>query len=394
MATLTGPHAGAPDARPLIAHLVYRFAVGGLENGVVNLINHMPHHRWRHVVIALTEVDPGFSRRILRDDVSCLSLHKPPGQGLWLYPRLWRLLRQLQPAIVHTRNLGALEFQVPAALAGVPGRIHGEHGRDVDDVDGTNRRHIAMRRLYRHFVHQHIALGSELGGYLQHKVGVPAAALHTIYNGVDQARFTPATERQAIEGCPFSDPGLWLLGTVGRMQTVKAQPVLAQAFVQALQAQPALRQRLRLVMVGGGALQAECQAILQAAGMADLAWLPGERADVPDVMRGLDCFVLPSLAEGISNTILEAMSTALPVLATRVGANAELVAEGRTGHLVPAGDAQALAQGVLRMAGDPVAARAMGQAGRQLVEQRFSLQAMVGAYESVYRRVLRQPVAE
>ena len=368
--------------------------MGGLENGVVNLINHMPHHRWRHVVIALTEVDPGFSRRILRDDVSCLSLHKPPGQGLWLYPRLWRLLRQLQPAIVHTRNLGALEFQVPAALAGVPGRIHGEHGRDVDDVDGTNRRHIAMRRLYRHFVHQHIALGSELGGYLQHKVGVPAAALHTIYNGVDQARFTPATERQAIEGCPFSDPGLWLLGTVGRMQTVKAQPVLAQAFVQALQAQPALRQRLRLVMVGGGALQAECQAILQAAGMADLAWLPGERADVPDVMRGLDCFVLPSLAEGISNTILEAMSTALPVLATRVGANAELVAEGRTGHLVPAGDAQALAQGVLQMAGDPVAARAMGQAGRRLVEQRFSLQAMVGAYESVYRRVLRQPVAE
>ena len=394
MATLTGLHAGAPDARPLIAHLVHRFAVGGLENGVVNLINHMPHHRWRHVVIALTEVDPGFSRRILRDDVSCLSLHKPPGQGLWLYPRLWRLLRQLQPAIVHTRNLGALEFQVPAALAGVPGRIHGEHGRDVDDVDGTNRRHIAMRRLYRHFVHQHIALGSELGGYLQHKVGVPAAALHTIYNGVDQARFTPATERQAIEGCPFSDPGLWLLGTVGRMQTVKAQPVLAQAFVQALQAQPALRQRLRLVMVGGGALQAECQAILQAAGMADLAWLPGERADVPDVMRGLDCFVLPSLAEGISNTILEAMSTALPVLATRVGANAELVAEGRTGHLVPAGDAQALAQGVLQMAGDPVAARAMGQAGRRLVEQRFSLQAMVGAYESVYRRVLRQPVAE
>jgi sugar transferase (PEP-CTERM/EpsH1 system associated) len=394
VATLTGPHAGAPDARPLIAHLVHRFAVGGLENGVVNLINHMPHHRWRHVVIALTEVDPGFSRRILRDDVSCLSLHKPPGQGLWLYPRLWRLLRQLQPAIVHTRNLGALEFQVPAALAGVPGRIHGEHGRDVDDVDGTNRRHIAMRRLYRHFVHQHIALGSELGGYLQHKVGVPAAALHTIYNGVDQARFTPATERQAIEGCPFSEPGLWLLGTVGRMQTVKAQPVLAQAFVQALQAQPALRQRLRLLMVGGGELQAECQAILQAAGMADLTWLPGERADVPDVMRGLDCFVLPSLAEGISNTILEAMSTALPVLATRVGANAELVAEGRTGHLVPAGDAQALAQGVLRMAADPVAARAMGQAGRQLVEQRFSLQAMVGAYESVYRRVLRQPVAE
>jgi glycosyltransferase involved in cell wall biosynthesis len=100
------------------------------------------------------------------------------------------------------------------------------------------------------------------------------------------------------------------------------------------------------------------------------------------------------LAEGISNTILEAMSTALPVLATRVGANAELVSEGTSGYLVPAGDAKALAEGVLRMASDPVAARSMGQAGRQLVEQRFSLQAMVAAYESVYRRVLRQPVVE
>ena len=93
------------------------------------------------------------------------------------------------------------------------------------------------------------------------------------------------------------------------MQTVKAQPVLARAFVRALELQPQLRARLRLVMVGDGPLRAEAQAVLDHAGVAALAWLPGERADVPDVMRGLDCFVLPSLAEGISNTILEAMAS-------------------------------------------------------------------------------------
>ncbi len=380
--------------RPLVLHLVHRFSVGGLENGVVNLINRMPAARWRHAVVALTEVDPKFAQRIRRDDVQCLSLHKPPGQALRLYPRLFRLFRELRPAVVHTRNLGTLEFQLPAWAAGVPARVHSEHGRGVEDVDGTNRRHIALRRVYRHFVHHHIALGSELAVYLQGKVGVPARALTCICNGVDAERFAPAATRALIPGCPFVDPGLWLVGTVGRMQAVKAQPLLARAFVSVLQQQPALRGRLRLVMVGEGALRAECQAVLQAAGMADLAWLPGERSDVPDIMRGLDCFVLPSLVEGISNTILEAMACGLPVLATQVGGNADLVEPGVTGDLVPAGDTAALAAGLLRLAVAPAQAAAMGAAGRRAVEHHFSLPAMVAAYEGVYDRLLQRGAQE
>jgi len=394
VAALTSLAASASDTRPLIAHVVYRFAVGGLENGVVNLINHMPAERWRHVVVALTDVDAGFASRIRRQDVPCLPLHKPPGQGIWQYPALWRLFRQLQPAIVHTRNLAALEAQVPAWLAGVPGRVHGEHGRDVEDLHGTNRRHMAMRRAYRPFVQQTIALGQELFDYTRDKIKVPANRLHAIYNGVDIVRFTLPPQRGAIEGSPFNGPGLWLVGTVGRMMAVKAQPLLARAFVLALQQRPELAQTLRLVMVGDGPLRAECQAILQAAGVEHLAWLPGERADVPDVMRGLNCFVLPSLAEGISNTILEAMACGLPVLATRVGASAELVQHGVSGLVVPAGDVPALAAGLMQLATQPESAAAMGKVGRQVVEQRFSLQAMVSAYEGVYRRVLRQPVLE
>jgi glycosyltransferase involved in cell wall biosynthesis len=140
--------------------------------------------------------------------------------------------------------------------------------------------------------------------------------------------------------------------------------------------------------VGDGPLRAEVQRLLAASGATDLAWLPGEREDVPDVMRSLDAFVLPSLAEGISNAILEAMSSALPVLATRVGGNAELVAEGSTGTLVQAGDAQALAQALVAMAQDPARAKTQGLAGRQRVLERFSLAAMVSAYRVVYDQQL------
>ncbi len=379
------------ESPPLVVHVVYRFDTGGLENGVVNLINHMPVAACRHAVVALTEVVPAFAARIRRDDVPFVSLHKPPGHGVKLYPRLLRLLREWRPAIVHTRNLAALECQVPAALAGVPVRIHGEHGRDVDDPDGSVRRYQWLRRAYRPFVHRYVALSRELSSYLEHRVGVPPQRIAQIYNGVDLTRFDrPGATRVAPPGCPFNAPELFVAGTVGRMQTVKAQPLLAQAFVQALQLQPALRQRLRLVMVGDGPLRAQAQAVLDAAGVADLAWLPGERADVPDVMRGLDCFVLPSLAEGISNTILEAMACALPVLATEVGGNAELVVAGRTGRLVPAGDVQALAAGLVDMAGERAGAAAMGRAGRERVEQQFSLRSMVASYQSLYDRMLAE----
>jgi sugar transferase (PEP-CTERM/EpsH1 system associated) len=387
--------AGSGDDRPLICHVVYRFAVGGLENGVVNLINHLPRDRWRHAVVSLTEIDPGFAGRIQVPDVALRALHKPPGQGYRQWPLLVRTFRELAPAIVHTRNLGALEAQVPAAWCGVPGRVHGEHGWDAADPDGRNWRHRWTRRLYRPFVKEAIALGAELTRYARERVGMPAAHLHTIYNGVDTQRFVPrGAERGALPGLPFTGPGLWLAGTVGRMQTVKAQPVLARAFVQALALAPALRSRLRLVMVGDGSLREECRAILDAAGVADLAWLPGERADVPDVMRALDCFVLPSLAEGISNTILEAMASGLPVLATRVGANGELVDEGVSGCLVPAGDPQALARALVELANRPEDATAMGQAGRMRVEQRFSLHSMVAAYDQVYRRTVASALQE
>lgn len=377
------------DPRPLIVHVVYRFAVGGLENGVVNLINRMPTERWRHAVVALTEIDAGFARRVRREGVALIALNKPPGHGLRLYPKLMRLFRELQPAIVHTRNLAALEAVVPAWAARVPVRIHGEHGRGIDDPDGASRKYRRLRRLYRPFVQQYVALSRNLERYLVESIGVPAQRVQHIYNGVDTERFLPrAVAREPIAGSPFNDPDLFVFGTVGRLDPVKDQANLARAFVRARQLDPQLARRLRLVIVGDGPQRAAVEAIVREADVQALVWFAGERSDIPDIMRGLDCFVLPSLAEGISNTLLEAMASALPVIATRVGANADLMEQGAAGRLVPRGDPAALAAALLDMVADPNAAAGYGRAGRDIVERRFSLERMVRDYEDLYRRML------
>lgn len=375
-------------ARPLIVHVVYRFDVGGLENGVVNLINTMPADVYRHAVVSLTEVTD-FRLRIKREGVQFFALDKPPGHGFRIYPRMFRLFRQLKPAIVHSRNLAALEAAVPAWLAGVPVRIHGEHGRDVGDLDGSNVKYQLIRRLYKPFVNHYVALSRDLESYLVQRAGVPQARIAQLYNGVDVRRFHVASPgRSMIPGSPFNDPALWLVGTVGRMQEVKDQTNLAHAYVAALQMAPALRSRLRLVMVGDGPLRAQAQAILRDAGVSDLAWLPGGRDDIPEVLRGLDCFALPSLAEGISNTILEAMASGLPVIATKVGGNPELVQAGITGKLVAAADPSALASAIVQYANDPARATQHGLAGRAAIEKTFSLEAMTSAYLHLYDELL------
>lgn len=376
------------DPRPLIVHVMYRFDVGGLENGIVNLINHMPPESYRHAIISLTDITD-FHKRIVRDDVQFIALEKSPGHALWIYPRLLKLFRQLRPAIVHSRNLAALEVVVPAWAAGVPVRIHGEHGRDVGDLDGSNKKFQWVRRLYRPFVTLYVALSGDLERYLTERVGIPESKVRRICNGVDAERFHPSETRQPIPGCPFVGPEYWVIGTVGRMQAVKNQTALAQAFVLALEMAPDLKASLRLVMVGDGPLRAESLALLDQAGYGGLVWLPGERNDVSGILRGLDCFVLPSLAEGISNTILEAMASGLPVIATDVGGNRELIEAGITGELVPAADVPALAQAIVRYACQHELARDAGKAGRQRIERQLSLGAMVRKYHDLYDEVLK-----
>lgn len=377
---------GRRGVAPLIAHVIYRLDFGGLENGVVNLVNRMPCDRFRHAVVCLTGATD-FRRRITRPDVAVHCLDKPPGNDVATHVRLWRLLRALRPDIVHTRNLAALECQLAAALARCPVRVHGEHGRDIDDVDGSNRRRRWIRRVFKPFVHCYVTVSADLATYLGEAVGVPASRITRICNGVDTERFHPraagSARRQAAgAGQPF------VIGTVVRMDPVKDPLALVRAFLLLRQLMPQRASSLRLAMAGDGALRARAAAMLEGAGAASAAWLPGACDDVPGFLRELDLFVLPSLAEGISNTVLEAMASGLPVVATRVGGNAELVQEGVTGALVPPGDPLTMARAISRYVMDREMARRHGAAARSLVEERFGLDAMVGGYMDLYEQAL------
>lgn len=383
----------ATDQRPLIVHVVHRFDIGGLENGVVNLINRLPASSWRHAVLALTEIAPSFAGRVTRNDVAYVELRKGPGHLFRHFASLRATLRRLSPTIVHTRNLAALEVTVPALLAGVRSRVHGEHGRDASDPDGLRRRYRWVRRAYSPLVTRYVALSSDLETYLHDRVGIAAQRIVRIHNGVDTQRFRPAAAagtNAGIAGCPFERGQHWLVGAVGRMDAIKDHPNLARAFVQALRINPAAARDLRLVIVGDGATRSQSEQILAAAGASDLAWFAGERADVADIMRGLDCFVLPSRGEGISNTILEAMASGLPVVATRVGGNAELVEDGLTGRLVPAAHPQALAEAILDYHAHQGTARRHGTAGRSRAERSFSLDGMVRRYHELYLSELQR----
>ncbi|MCA1805805.1 MAG: glycosyltransferase [Xanthomonadaceae bacterium] len=195
-------------------HVIYRLAVGGLENGLVNLINRMPVDRYRHAIVSLTDISD-FRERIARPDVDCIALHKRPGHDVRMLWHLWRLFRARRPTIVHSRNLAALDAQLPAWLAGVPVRIHGEHGRDVHDLDGNSRKYRWLRRGFRPLIHRYVPLSRDLEDYLRGPVGVPESRIRLICNGVDTQRFRPVDMRAAVLPSGFASKDSLVIGTVG-----------------------------------------------------------------------------------------------------------------------------------------------------------------------------------
>ena len=363
-----------------IAHIVYRFAIGGLENGVVNLVNNLPAQRFRHMIISLTEVTD-LANRVQNPEVTFHALGKREGLNPGVYFRLWRLLRQLRPDIVHTRNLGTLDCQLPALLAGVRCRIHGEHGRDVRDLERTNLRHLLVRRAFRPLVGRYVSLSMDIDSWLKNEVGVPAQRVVQIYNGVDTDRFKPVSRNPG--------GGVFTIGTVGRLQGEKAPLTLIEAFAMLCSSRlPTKKMEIRLIMAGDGPLRSEVERKIKELGIESKVWLTGSRDDVAALMHDFDVFVLPSLTEGVSNTILEAMSSGLPVVATRVGGNPELVAEGQTGMLVAPADPDAMADAMAAYAGNPSLVAAHGAAARRRVLERFSLDAMVSGYQTLYEQAM------
>lgn len=381
------------DTRPLVLHVIHHLVTGGMENGLVNLINNMPQSRLRHAVACIEDFSD-FRNRLVRADTEVCALHRSR-IGIWRLRRaLFQLCQRLRPAIVHSRGMSGLDALLPARLGGVQRCIHGEHGWDVNDLFGTNLKPIVLRRLHSPLIDRYITVSQDFKRYLIDKVHVRPDRITTICNGVDTAKFFPAEhplqdKPQDLAPHGFIGPESVVVGSVGRLQPVKDQATLIRAFAHLAHSSAAIKAKVRLVIVGDGPLRDALTRLVDDLDIGRITWFAGDRQDVSQVLRLFDVFVLPSLAEGISNTILEAMASGLPIIATQVGGNAELVQDGLNGRLIPSADGPKLVQVLADYLNQPALRRAHGTASRRLVIEKFSLNSMLEAYQTEYETVLR-----
>lgn len=366
--------------RPLIVHLTYILDFGGLETLMVECINRMPADRYRHAIICLTKYTE-FSKKITQPGVEIYALHKGAGLGMGTHLKCWKLLRRLQPAIVHTYNLAAAEYAFTATMAGVPIRVHAEHGRDAADPEGKNPKHNFLRRRLAPLIDRFVPVSDDLYQWLAKVVGIPASKLLLVKNGVDTDRFRPKTAPSAVS--PWSDQD-FVIGTVARVQDIKNHRGLVDAFARLREMLPQHQHRMRLSIIGDGPLLGALRAQVTAAGLDNVVWLPGARSDIVELLHGFSVFALPSLAEGTPVSMLEAMACALPVVASDVGGIPEVVEHGKHGSLVPPSDRDALAAALAQYVLEPDLLRRQGDAARAIIEQEYSLSKMLAAYSGLY----------
>lgn len=360
----------------IVFHLVYRFDIGGLETVLVNLINTLPANNFKHVIVALTDSNPQMKATISANNVEVIDLLKKPGNDPQIHYRLWQLFRQYRPQIVHSYNIATLEYQFIAFLAAVPLRIHAEHGRDIYDLDGSNKKYQILRRLLNPFVHYWVSVSQELATWLKQIVKIPGKKVRLIYNGIDLKRYQPVNKQHEKA---------FTVGTVGRIVPVKDQLTLVKAIEFLLNKSPEIRNKLRLVIVGNGELLPCLKTYIIENNLQDCIELLGARNDVADILKTFDVFVLPSLAEGIALTLLEAMASGLPVIATQVGGNPELIDNDQNGMLVLPQSVAGLAEAIQFYLNNSDLRLVHGRCGRNKVEKYFSIEAMANNYLMLYR---------
>lgn len=366
---------------PHLAHIVYSLQIGGLEELVLNLVRKTSRTRYRLAVIVLREDGP-LSLEIEKLGIPVHRLGGGEGFSWPLIRQLAALLRREKIDMVHTHDLGPFIYGGLAMLRnGNRNLFHTEHSYLSQD---STRLRLFERWLSR-WARMIIADSRDVAEMLIHGQKIAPRKVVTILNGIDLQRFA-GVERDLFRrelGLTAEQP---LLGTVGRLVPVKNQALLLRAFAL-LRPEHA---QARLVVVGDGPERAALERLAVELGLAASVIFTGSRRDIPQIMAALDIFILPSFSEGLSLTLLEAMAAGKPVVATRVGGNPEVVADGLNGLLVPSDDDAGLAAALRRLLreGDGVA-RKLAQAGQQQVVEKFSLEAMVHAYEAIYAQHYR-----
>ena len=373
--------------KPLVVHLIYKLDVGGLEKVMLDCIQGTVHKGVEHAVIALTEATE--FAQMLPESVQVFSLNKKPGSDLACHIRLFRILRKLKPAVIQTYNIATIEYHPIAWLAGVKGHIHAEHGRDIYDPKGENKKHNLLRRLMVFFIHSYIAVSDDLTQWLINYVGLSKKKVKLIYNGIDTEKFAQKQELSR-DILPFGK-NTYLFGAISRLTPIKDHQNLIHAFAilnNKLYQKSNRTDDIKLVIVGDGPLATELRALVEELDLKDHVYFTGEQSEIEKILPELNVYVMSSIAEGIPLAILEAMSVGLPIVSTEVGGIPELLENNKQGLLVPAQDSEALANAMLWMLEHDVESLEQGKRNRDIVDSKFSLSAMVDSYLQEYKKLI------
>ena len=356
-----------------VVHVLQSFGTGGMEKGVATLVRNASSI-FEHIIICLTQ--SGEMARLLPHGTKIIELHKPKGNSIQFLRHFAKTLRKLNPDVVHTRNWAGTDGIIADRFAGVRSVVHSEHGFGSDNPAGKVARRIYLHRCLSPWVREYICVSKPLKRWLQQQVKIRKPVTQ-IYNGVDTEIYHPGQGIQARQKLGISSTA-FVVGIVASLYPIKDHKTLIRSFNAVRQQAP----MSVLLIIGDGKERSRLEAL---AGPG--VFFLGNRNDVPMLMRTLDVFVLSSVNEGISNTILEAMATGLPVVASNVGGNPELTEDDITGRLFPAGDHDTLTSIWLNYFKSPALRLRHGRQGREKVVSQFSIKSMVESYEKIWMRV-------
>ncbi len=358
-----------------ILHIVQSLNPGGLENGVVNLSNGIDKNRFIVHIYCVKELG-AFQQRIKNSDVSIIK-----GQ---LSGKVWSICleirdvcRDLSIDIVHTHGWGTFFVGVLGAkMAKAPVIINGEHGILYDE---TFKRRMIQWVLF-NWVNLNLTVSDDLKNDIVNRFSVKPSKFYTIINGVEMNRFKKSAKSSINKKNELHlEKDEFIVGSVGRLVKVKNYQTLLNAF--ALLKNKITNRKLRLIIVGEGPERDYLERLSNDLGIQKELMMPGFRDDTPELINMMDVFVLPSESEGLSNTILEAMSCGVPVLATAVGGNPEIVLHRKTGVLFPFGDHDALFKELCLLYSDENLLEYYSNNAINSIKQKFSLNEMVKNYE-------------
>lgn len=371
-----------------VCHVLYGLGIGGIETLAVKLFNRMDRTRFEHVVISLIpandlvkEIEPGAAKLYFLD--------KGPGQDPRIYQTITRIMREEKPDVVHTRNWSTLaEGVLPSLVARVPGRVHSFDGLNADNLGEEPAARIWAQRVLIRAVEKVVARSEAMRDAMCSQLKLNPAGVQLIADGIDLERYDRPVDRLAVRSRFGLLPEDEVVGIVARLDPVKDHRTLFRAAARLTATHP----RLKLLVVGGGPLEAELRAEVAHSPLASQVVFTGPQLDVPSLYHCMDLYCQPSLYEGVSGSILEAMSTRLAVVSTAVGGTVDIVKEGETGHLVAAGDDEGLATRLHGLLADRERAQEQGRAGRRLVEAHYSLGRVLELYAQVYEAACAAPV--